>query len=336
MADSLRYKHQMVRFAPFKLVNTSSVPTRFVPYCLGEYRQYTRFVPYCLGEYRHHIWMKYARDADNVPVERDFTNIRFMHNNLWDSATVTASSEIDNFEASKTQHRWLTWDWKSDGSLSEQWLKVDLGSAQDVEVLIIMNHWFLSGTTLRIQANGADVWGAPAIDTILELTEADYPIVKFWDVPQSYRWWRIYMDGDWENIKTRGDKDTCPYCHPHYKIGRVFLGTYFSPAMNFSRKRPMLYKESTQKFVSLQGEMQVRKVLRWNEAEFVFDGVTEADMNNFETMFDAVGMSDPLFVCENNKFWWYQTYYVTFKNSFSFERQGIDAYKLAINTRTEN
>jgi len=301
---------------------------RYVPWCVGVYRKHIRYVPFCLGVFRHQLWFT-IRNKSMTPVERKDSKLRlFLWDNLWDKASITASSEQLRFPASHTQHHWLSRCWRSgQGEIEDVWLKADFGEPKAVRALVIDNHWFNPGATVQIQANNADVWGAPAIDHELEIVDDKTPIVKCWNGEKTYRYWRILMNttelsgalyGE-EDISTRGDRDLVPYCRPHFKIGRIFLGDYFEVTQNF-RRRPKDFVEESQEFrADRTGYLSDRPA--WRHRHFFYDFL-RLDSSDYETIWDvyeAKGKGVPFYILENYRYWWKMLYYVTFSSELRYE-----------------
>jgi len=331
MADSLRYIQQMVRLVPFCNLRDQQM-VRLVVYCDPTEMPHTRFVPYTNEKNGRQIWWNPVSEEAVDPTEREFSYIRFMWNNLWDLAdtTLTASTEQTDFEVGRTQQRWSHWTWRS-LACGEQWLKADLGSAKDVQSLILWNHWWNPGSTVRIQGNDADAWGAPAIDVTLDIPSSQYSITHTWNTIQTYQWWRIYVPAGVvsEDTDNRGDKDDAEYCHPYYKIGRIFLGEYFSPSVNFNRKFVLGLKDESKKEVAISGAMTSTLVPEYELVQYDFQFLTAADIVSFTEMFDAVGRKTPIFVVENEKYWWRRTYYTTLFNDFGVDSEGDNLFQLS-------
>jgi len=105
-------------------------PLRYVPWCVGVFRKHVRYAPYTLGVFRHQAWFTVRNDSVD-PIERKSSKLRLLWRNLWDEATVTASSEQPRFPASNTQHRWLSRCWRSGlGEIEDVCLQADLGEAK--------------------------------------------------------------------------------------------------------------------------------------------------------------------------------------------------------------
>lgn len=310
---------------------------RSIPYTFPDFHRTVRFSPYCdRTDEGMNPWFMIRDGGFADPVERDWTQIRFMYNNLWDTGTLTASSNWVNFPADKTQHRWHTWCWKSEEG-GEQWLKVDLGSAQDIRAFVLENHWFLpSMDKIHIQANATDVWTSPSIDVELEVTYPGNQLVKFWETAQTYRWWRLALDGDESNIAFQGDTDNCPYCHMCFKVGRIFLGEYWTPSVNFKDDEVLALIEQTEKLVSLDGQMSPRHRPIYKKVKFNFDFLTDSDVETFEEIFDSRGVGKELWVCENEKYWWRQTHYCVFASELDIKRVGLNHHTFDVTIETMN
>lgn len=211
--------------------------------------------------------------------------IKFMYDNLWDASgtTLTSSSEEAGYPDTNTQQRWHTRCWRATGDAAE-WVKVDLGSAQNIKAFVIKNHNFTGAATLKIQGNAADVWGAPTVDVTLPITTGT--IIYTWSSNQSYRWWRV-------SIEDGANPDT------YVKIGRIFLGSFFEPASNFATHTPAFLDPSGIKH-STGGQYSANEKTHYKTISYGFKGITVADFASFETVYDEVGISKNYFICEDS------------------------------------
>lgn len=108
--------------------------------------------------------------------------------------------------------------WRSQTLASPEWIRRDLGSAQQVTAVVLADHNLSSGATIALAGNSADAWGAPAYT--LAIPWAADLIVAYLD--QTYRYWRLEL--------------TDPTNPAGYlELGDWFLGTYFEPASNYAR-----------------------------------------------------------------------------------------------------
>jgi len=302
-------------------------PIRYVPWCTGVYRKHIRYVPFCLGVFRHQLWFTIRNESGAVS-EREFSRLRFLWDNKWDEATVTTNSEQLKFPAADTQHHWLSRCWRSaESKIKGIWLKADFGEAKSVRALVVANHWFNPGSTVIIQANNADAWGAPAINQELEIIDDKTLIEYFWDTEQNYRYWRLYMTvgsvtgsltGE-EDISTRGDRDMVPYCKPHFKIGRIFLGDYFEVSQNFIENKPEYEEDSQEYKTDREGHISERPMWKFRDFFYTFDKLGSSDYDTIWDIYESKGKGIPFFIIENYRYWWKRTYYVTFSESLEYE-----------------
>jgi len=317
---------QFIRTAVYDLPRGEPL-IRYVPWCTGVFRKHVRFIPFCIGVFRHQLWFT-IRNEDNVINEREFSRLRFLYENQWDEGSLTTNSEQLKYPASNTQQIWLSNCWRSAlGEIEDIWLKVDMGEAKSIRALVIANHWFNPGSVVFIQANNVDAWGAPAINQELEITDDKTLIEYFWHRPQSYRYWRLYMTADIpsgnltgeEDISTRGDRDAVPYCNPHFKIGRIFLGDYFEVSQNFTERKPDYKDESQEYRTDREGHISERPSWKHRDFFYTFDKLGSRDYETIWDIYEAKGKGIPFFIIENYKYWWKRTYYVTFADALEYE-----------------
>jgi hypothetical protein len=315
-----------IRSAVYDLPRGESM-VRYVPWCTGVFRKHIRYVPYCLGVFRHQMWFTIRNDDETI-TERERSRLRFLWDNKWDEADITTNSEQAKFPASNTQHRWLSNCWRSAlGDIEGVWLKADLGEAKSIRALVIANHWFNPGSTVTIQANNADAWGAPALEQELEIFDDKTIIEHFWNTAKSYRYWRLHMttsmvSGDLtgeEDISTRGNRDCVPYCKPHFKIGRIFLGDYFEVSQNFKERKPEYEEESQEYRTDREGHITERPAWKQREFFYKFDKLGSGDYETIWDIYEVKGKGIPFFIIEDYKYWWKRTFYVTFKDVLEYE-----------------
>lgn len=208
--------------------------------------------------------------------------MRFLYNNLFDlsAAVLTVSSEAAGFEKENLQHIWHTRPWRSTG-VADEWVKLNLGSAMGIKAFGIQTHDFPNDITIHIQANAADAWGAPTLNTALTWTEDR--IVKFWDTPQSFQWWRFRMQAGGA---------------PAYRsIGRPFLGSFFEMDRNYKRLQPTFIDPSVIK-KSSGGQISADIKPHFSLRKYSFRIIKASDIDDLETIFGIVGQAVPYFICE--------------------------------------
>jgi len=238
--------------------------------------------------------------------------IRFMVTNLADGGALTYSTQDTNFPATNVAHRWHTRHWRSsDGSLTSQWLKWDLGSAQAIKAFLLRYNNFQTGATVQIQGNASDSWGAPSYNSTLTVDNGimyDFP-----SSTQTYRWWRLL-------ISDAGNPDN------HLRVGRVYLGTYVEPDKNFHRRFRMRFRDPSALSISEGGQISSVKRTKFKAWGYLFDEVSKVTMQKFETMFDDKGLTGNLFVTQDADDAQESSYYVRFATDLDWEHVLRDAY----------
>lgn len=207
------------------------------------------------------------------------TNATFSWDNLWDLAILTYNSQNPLFPASNTQQRWASQVWRSvvvAGTLTE-WLAVDLGASKpDVSAFIIKNHNFSSSAVVSIQADDDPAFGSLSVDQVVPL-HSDI-MAFFWSTPKNFQYWRLYM------------VDTAPL-DTYLKIGRIFLGPYFSPATNISNDFSKIYNDPSDLLSSDGGQLSSSQKTRYRNTPLKFEGISDTDEELFDEFFMDRGES---------------------------------------------
>lgn len=110
------------------------------------------------------------------------------------SASSAASSRPVSYLTSPA--RWKKW--RSNTDTGDQWVKIDMGSAQPFQVVMLVGWKAHTGGSIRVQANATDSWGAPSVDEVLTLASPNPTgIVGHWfSASQSFRWARVFFSND--------------------------------------------------------------------------------------------------------------------------------------------
>lgn len=135
-------------------------------------------------------------------------SLKFLSNNLIDSATLTASTENKLYPLLNLKDSRRTKAYRSTSNSDN--IVIDLGSAQAVDHFAVVDNWQngFGVTSITIEANGTDVWTAPAFSTTATL-DLDFGVsIKEFSASQSYRFWRIVLTS------------TLGYC----ELANIFLG----------------------------------------------------------------------------------------------------------------
>lgn len=243
--------------------------------------------------------------------------IRFLWQNEIDTATITASSEAAGFPVSNLQDRWHTRPWRTTG-LADEWAKFDLLEEKDIQAIVIKEHNFQAGASVRIHAY-SDAWITLAYLKTLPITSGQ--IVKLWRIPLTYRWWMLA-------IKDPGNPDG------YSRIGRPFLGGYFRPSYDISRPPKIIPVDPSIVMASSGGQKSSDQREHYQKISFEFDMIPESDKTIFESIFAQVGKSKPYFICRNQDDPTNTTYYVQNLSDFDFDPRITGWHSLKIDTET--
>lgn len=135
------------------------------------------------------------------------------------SSSSEATGYVDDNLASPM--RWKKW--QSTSTTGDQWVKFDLGSSKSLQVFAAINAVLHTGGTLRVQANAADSWGSPTVDTVFTVPATDYTgvLIDWRGAPTSLRWVRFYFT----NVGA---------VNMAVSVGAVFAGNYLEPSSSLS------------------------------------------------------------------------------------------------------
>jgi len=188
---------------------------------------------------------------------------------------------------------------------SEEWLKFNLGSAQDIQAFIIKNNNFSSTATVKIQGNSSDAWGSPATTYTFGTIDADI-MVYFWTSAQSFQWWRYYIN-DVDNSAG------------YIKTGRLFLGSYFSPTAEARRDYSESIIDPSDVLESKGGQVSSNIEEQYRTVKLVFDFASQADLDALETVFESIGIYGNMFVCIDTGSVSTRTYYMKFSKDLDVD-----------------
>lgn len=209
--------------------------------------------------------------------------MRLMHTNLVDTATITVNSEDSILVGTNIANALRTKVFRSGivsaspDDPSEVTIVLDLGSAQAVTSVILLDHNLTaSDTGIALEGNSADSWGAPAFTQ--SLTRVAGPIAAYF-ASQSYRYWRITY------TKSAGSETR--------DIGRVFLGTYDTAPITGLGITPMDLSKMS-RAIGGQTYHDIRPV--YDNIDIQMGVVIKATSDTLKTILDAVGMHTPFFI----------------------------------------
>src|SRR3972149_10324995 len=130
--------------------------------------------------------------------------------------TISASSEGSDLPASNVAHPFRSRVWRTGTSITDVWVKFNLGSAMALQSVVLLDHDLKGDDTLiRLQGNSSDSWDAPSVSE--SLTFPSDVIKHYLSTVQTYQWWRV-------TFRKSAAGET-------RDIGRIYLG----PDQEFAR-----------------------------------------------------------------------------------------------------
>jgi len=209
-------------------------------------------------------------------------NIRFCFENLFDYGTISVSSESAEFPKENLKHYWFIKHWRS-MSASAQWVKIDLGEAKDIRAFIAKFHNITNNATINIQANSSDNWTNPPVN--VDLLRNSENLAYIWEEAQSYRWWRLFVD---DSSNPDG----------YIRIGRIFLGDYFEPSINFNFKKLTELRDESKLISSFGGQVSAIEQPKFKEHSYSFM-LPSADIEILGEAWKTIGVTMPYFIVED-------------------------------------
>jgi len=211
---------------------------------------------------------------------------RFLYDNLWKTATLTASTAEAYFPATKTQKRAPGRRWWSTTIVTDQTIVADLGAANiPATAFLIRGNNFSATAVVTIQATHEDEaghWAAPDFAAIL--SPVDNTTMGAFFAAQTFQFWRLLIsDIDNPNL--------------HVEAGPIFLGTYFEPAYSYKAGTTGTPEDLSVITKSAGGQ---RTVVIHDQPGVWQYAFRTSEKPSFETIRRAVGWSLPFWFCEDS------------------------------------
>jgi hypothetical protein len=163
---------------------------------------------------------------------------------------------------------------------TEEWLKLDLGSAKAIKCFGFKFHNLSSTATARIQLNNADTWSSPNVDQPLTITSGI--TIYFWETAQTQQWVRL-------QVKDIDNSDG------YIEIGRCNLSTFFEPSVNFRRDYTRTLHDPSEIMLSDGGQLSSNKKNKYQSYNLNFEYISDSDVDSFVEMWDYLGITKDFF-----------------------------------------
>jgi hypothetical protein len=201
------------------------------------------------------------------------------NNNLVDTATLTASTENALFPASNIQDPRRTKVFRS--TTNSDNVVLDFGSAQAVDTIFLLadkrNNFGV--TTVTVQFNSTNSWGAPAYSKSMTLTGGLY-IAHAEFAQISYRYARIVMTS------------SLGYC----ELSKVFIGSATTLSRSIKFGWSFQDEELSQKSANRYGQQFSDVVFRQKKLNFSFAYLDKTDLAVINSILDYSGITKPIWL----------------------------------------
>lgn len=160
--------------------------------------------------------------------------MRLLFDNKFLTSTMEASSEDANYLAENMQDTVLSKVYRSEADSTILLISTEITASY----IAIMGHNLTEGSTITLEGNATDAWGAPTFSETITY-RSDMCILKFTEATFAY--WRIVIE------------DSDSGADGYIEIGSIFLGTYLQmPGM----KLDQVFDEVTNSSVSISNSNQ--------------------------------------------------------------------------------
>jgi hypothetical protein len=208
--------------------------------------------------------------------------MRVYYNNLLDGDAVafTPTSEAAGFPVENLANDQRSNPWRTGASTATERVVIDLGSAQLVQALILLDHDILVGETITIEASATANWAAP--DYTSAVTWSAGPLLLMTG-NRTYQYWRL-------SIAKTGSAVV-------REIGRAFLGPFLQfgeppDYAGFKRKPVSMTTSAT----SSGGQVYSSARDSSREIELSFSAFGQSDLDDVTIFYSAVDLHTSFFV----------------------------------------
>lgn len=156
-------------------------------------------------------------------------------------------------------------------------ITIDLGTAREVEALILFDHNLTSAATITLEADDAATFdsdvGNPQFTEAV--TWAEEKILHYLSAATTKRYWRVKIT-DLAN----GDQ--------FIEIGELFLGPYMEPSVNYSIGSSRGINILSEVNKSPYGVRRNRFYNVQRDLKYQYEAITQGDMDNLESMLSSI------------------------------------------------
>ena len=186
------------------------------------------------------------------------------------STIITPSTEVATLPAENLKDPHIAKKWRTT-SVTSQYLRIDMASAQPVQVVALIGTNLTAAATWRVRASSSDPLVATGIvydsGTVSAGIDTRYGLASLIMASEiSARYWKIDLT----------DSGASGYL----QAGRLFMGPMFQPKVNYSYNWSVAYIDPSRKNRSRGGQLYTDIQPMYRAVAFKFDFLTQAEALN--------------------------------------------------------
>lgn len=235
-------------------------------------------------------------------------NIKFAWENLYTAPTtiLVAQSSVSALPVAATQNPDRNYAWRSETDVIAQRIDVDFGAIVPISIVALANVVTMgSGVVALYQRGDAGTAGTAVLVATFAAEDRDTRAVAAIFAVESHRHWQLR----WTNPTGVSS---------YASLGFAFFGTYDEPTVNVMVPMPMARQDPALASQSVDGQESFALRTKFMTGAVAFDAVLEAQFSQLREMFDAIGVSTPLFIVLDTALGW-TTWLVRFTAALSWE-----------------
>lgn len=236
-------------------------------------------------------------------------NILLFYQNLVDTASLSASSSVGTLPVTNLADYRPTIVWRATGRTAE-YVQADLGSTQFVQSVIAWNHNWTNASTIRLRVSNNSDMSSPTYDSgtvdgwpsIVGAGEGGAGIGGAGGAPilsafNQYRFYRVLLiPGSVSGRYVRLDMADPTNSAGYVQMGRLFIGSYLQPTINFQYGWKLGWKDLGLATRTDSGSVRFSKRGKHRVLELSWDYLEQGEaLVSFDDIGRIVGMSRDMF-----------------------------------------
>jgi len=209
--------------------------------------------------------------------------MRFFWQNWFDTATVTASSEVADYPVEQLQNRWKKVDWRSEATYSGgEWIQAVFTIPRAIQGFILENMNLTTGATVTLTGDGNNIF---TIAPTAEMVAEKRIVVVLASATPSYQTWLL-------SINDVGNPDA------YLSASRIYLGPVFE-SDDHGSPWTRVRESGSEVSYSDGGQASAVKRPKFWIYDLPITILGQSDADAFAAIDDECGIDTPLWVCRD-------------------------------------